>query len=167
MDSSQFKNNLINIQDNMRSLAISLTSNVDDAEDLVQETSLRVLNNKEKFKDNVNFKGWVLTVMRNMFINNYHRVVRSQTIIDANADPYNQSVLDDGTLPTPDSTMDYKEISKAIDLLPEAMRIPFTMYVSGYKYNEISDALDLPLGTVKSRIFFARKELQEKLKNFL
>lgn len=167
MNTIQFQKNLLGIQDNMRSLALSLTSNMDDAEDLIQETSLRVLKNKDKFTDNVNFKGWVLTVMRNMFINNYHRIARSQTIIDSNADPYNQPVLNEGALQSPDSSMDYKEISKAIEDLPDSLREPFTMYVSGYKYNEISETLDLPLGTVKSRIFFARKELQSKLKSFL
>ncbi|MDY6122034.1 MAG: RNA polymerase sigma factor [Porphyromonas sp.] len=167
MNTLQFQDKLLSLQDNMRNFALSLTANVEDAEDLMQDTTLRVLNNKDKFKDNINFKGWVLTVMRNIFINNYHKVVRMQTVIDDNVDPYNVPVLGEGGENTPEGAMDLSEITMAIEELPNTLKEPFSMYVSGYKYNEIADTLDLPLGTVKSRIFFARKELQPKLKHFL
>ena len=125
-----------------------------------------MLNNQEKFVDNVNFKGWVLTVMRNIFINNYHKVVRTQTIVDSSADLYNLNVTSDSGFDSPDSSYQIQEISKAIEQLNDDLRVPFSMFVTGYKYHEIAEKLDLPLGTIKSRIFFARQELQKVLKDF-
>ncbi len=160
MTSTQFSDTLLGLQDNMRSFALSLTSDYDDAQDLIQDTTLRILKNRDKFVDNVNFKGWVLTVMRNIFINNYHKSVRTQNIIDSSVDAYNLTVLSEGTT---DSPVRLKEIYSSIDKLSDLLRIPFKMYIAGYKYNEIADKLDVPLGTIKSRIFLARKELQKTL----
>lgn len=147
--------------------ALTLTTDRDDAQDLLQETSLKVLDNYEKYADNRNFKGWVLTVMRNIFINNYHKVVRTQTIVDPNVDLYNLDVINDSGFDTPDGSYQIQEISQAIDSLNEELKIPFSMYVSGYQYNEIAETLDVPLGTVKSRIFFARHELKKQLQDFV
>lgn len=166
MNARQFQKNLLGIQDNMMNFALMLTANRDDAQDLMQDTTLKVLGNQEKFVDNVNFKGWVMTVMRNLFINNYHKLVRSQTVIDQSVDLYNIDVLSDSGSDTPDGSYQMHEITQAIDGLNNDLRIPFTMYLSGYKYNEISEKLDMPLGTVKSRIFFARQVLQTLLKDF-
>ena len=146
MNSVQFREKLLSLQDNMRNFALTLTANRDDAEDLLQDTTLRVLHNEDKFVDNVNFKGWVLTVMRNIFINNYHKLVRSQTVIDPNSDPYNVPLLNEGGEDTPDGTMTIKEITAAIASLNETLKQPFSMYVSGYKYNEISETLGIPHG---------------------
>lgn len=165
MNALQFQKKLLSLQENMMHFALSLTANRDDAQDLMQDTTLKVLDNQEKFVDNINFKGWVLTVMRNIFINNYHKVVRSQTVIDQGVDLYNLDVMNDSGFNTPEGTYQIQEITKAIGLLNKELRIPFSMYLSGYKYNEIAEKLGLPLGTVKSRIFFARKELQKELKD--
>ncbi|KGN76270.1 RNA polymerase sigma70 [Porphyromonas macacae] len=167
MNASQFQKDLLGMQDYMRNFALSLTADITDAEDLVQDTSLKVLSNRDKFIDNVNFKGWVLTIMRNIFINNYHKIVRSQSIIDAGTDLYNVPILNEGGHTTPEGSMDIKEITAAIESLSDTLKEPFSMYISGYKYNEIAEALDIPLGTVKSRIFFARRELQEQLNDML
>src|SRR5574344_2859267 len=96
MNALQFQKKLLGMQENMMNFALMLTANRDDAQDLMQDTTLKVLDNQEKFVDNINFKGWVLTVMRNIFINNYHKLVRTQTIIDGNADPYNQALPNAG-----------------------------------------------------------------------
>lgn len=146
--------------------ALMLTANREDAQDLLQETSLKVLDNREKYVDNRNFKGWVLTVMRNIFINNYHRVLRTQTVVEQDVDLYNLHVTNDSSFDTPDGTCQLQEITGAIDALNEELKAPFSMYVSGYRYHEIAEALHIPLGTVKSRIFFARQELKTKLKDF-
>ena len=74
MNALQFKKNLLGMQENMMNFALMLTANREDAQDLMQDTTLKVLDNQEKFIDNVNFKGWVLTIMRNIFINNYHKI---------------------------------------------------------------------------------------------
>jgi len=165
MDTSYFRNKLLGLQDYMMNFALTLTADREDAMDLTQETSLRVLDNLEKYTDNRNFKGWVLTVMRNIFINNYHKLVRTQSFIDPNVDAYNVPLLSEGGHNTPEGSMDIKEITGAIAELQPSLKEPFSMFVAGYKYNEIADTLGIPLGTVKSRIFFARQELQKKLRD--
>lgn len=165
-DSTSFINKLLGLQGNLMSFAYQLTSNREAAEDLVQDTTLKVLDNEEKYVDNVNFKGWVMTIMRNIFINNYRRQVRSATIIDTTEDLYHINISQESGLETPEGTFATKEIAKAINEFTDDYRVPFSMYVAGYKYSEIADHMHLPLGTVKSRIFFARKRLQETLKDF-
>ena len=95
MNGIQFQQKLLSLQENMMNFALMLTANRDDAQDLLQDTTLKVLDNQDKFVDNVNFKGWVLTVMRNIFINNYHKIVRVQTVVDSSADLYNLDVVND------------------------------------------------------------------------
>ena len=163
MDTSYFRNKLLGLQDYMMNFALTLTADREDAMDLTQETSLRVLDNLEKYTDNRNFKGWVLTVMRNIFINNYRRVLRSQTVVEQDIDLYHLEATTESSIETPESACRLQEITNAIGELNDELRVPFTMYVSGYRYNEIADALGIPLGTVKSRIFFARQALKTKI----
>ena len=166
MNALQFQQKLMSLQENMMNFALQLTSNHLDAEDLVQDTTIKVIDNQEKFVDNVNFKGWVLTIMRNIFINNYHKVARTHTYVDPHADIYNLDIVVDSGIHSPEGTLQLKEITKAINALNDELKIPFSMFLSGYKYHEIAEKLDLPLGTVKSRIFFARQELQQQLRDF-
>ena len=166
MNTLKFQDRLLDLQDNLLNFAYMLTSNREEAKDLLQDTTLKALDNEDKYIDNVNFKGWVLTVMRNIFINNYHKIVRTQTIVDQGVDLYNLDVTNESGFDSPDSSFQIQEISKAIEQLNEDLKVPFSMYISGYKYNEIAEKLNLPLGTVKSRIFFARQELQKTLKDY-
>lgn len=161
-----FKKRLLGLQSNLMNFAYQLTSNREAAEDLVQDTTLKVLDNEEKYVDNVNFKGWVMTIMRNIFINNYRRQVRSATLIDTTEDLYHLNISQESGFATPEGTYATKEISEAISEFTDDYRIPFSMYVAGYKYSEIAEHMNLPLGTVKSRIFFARKRLQQTLKDY-
>ena len=158
--SASFKDKLMSLQSNLLNFAFMLTSNRDDAYDLLQDTTLKALDNEEKFVDNTNFKGWVFTIMRNIFINNYRRTVRSATVIDQTEDLYHLNISQDSGLAAPEGSVSVTEITAAIRSFADEYRIPFTMHVQGYKYNEIAEKMDLPLGTVKSRIFFARKRLQ-------
>lgn len=167
MNTILFQKKLLSLQENMMNFALQLTANREDAQDLLQDTTLKVLDNQDKYVDNVNFKGWVLTVMRNLFINNYHKVVRTQSILDQNADLYNLDIMNESGFNSPDASYQLGEINQAIENLTDDLRVPFSLYLSGYKYQEISDRLSLPLGTIKSRIYFARKELQDKLKAFV
>ena len=163
MTAIQFQKKILGIQKNMYSFAIMLTSNRYDAEDLLQETTLKVLYNRDKYIDNVNFKGWVLTIMRNIFINNYRRELRNQIVIDQTGDLLKLNIPENSKWENPEETVAIKEIKYIINSLGDDLKIPFSMYLDGYKYSEISDKLALPLGTVKSRIFFARRELQRNL----
>ncbi len=165
MNATQFQKKILDIQSNMFNFAMMLTANKDDAQDLLQDTTLKALDNQDKYVDNINFKGWVLTIMRNIFINNYRKVVRSQTVIDKTEDLYHLNLSQDSGFDTPEGAYTIKEINQTINALSNDLKIPFSMFLAGYKYNEIAEKLNLPLGTVKSRIFFARQELQDVLKN--
>ncbi|MBD5365710.1 MAG: RNA polymerase sigma factor [Muribaculaceae bacterium] len=166
MSSKNFQTKLLDLQSNLLNFAYLLTNNRDDAYDLLQDTTLKALDNEEKYVDNVNFKGWVFTIMRNIFINNYRKVVRSATIIDQTEDLYHLNLPQDSGIDTPEGSVAVKEITEAINSFSDDYRIPFSMHVAGYKYNEIADKMGLPLGTVKSRIFFARQKLQGMLVDY-
>lgn len=161
-----FEEKLLTLQSNMLNFAYMLTSNRDDAYDLLQDTTLKVLDNEEKYVDNTNFKGWVFTIMRNIFINNYRKITREATIVDQTEDLYHLNISQDSGLETPEGGIAVDEITRAINSFSDEYRIPFSMHVSGYKYSEIAEKMDLPLGTVKSRIFSARQRLQDILKDY-
>lgn len=154
------------MQGNLLSFALKLTLNRDEAQDLVQDTTLKALNNEEKFVDNTNFKGWMLTIMRNIFINNYRKTARENTLVDNSDDLFHLNLPQDSGLDTPDGAFAVNEITSIISQFPEDFRQPFSMHIAGYKYEEISEILSMPLGTVKSRIFFTRKRLREILKDY-
>lgn len=154
------------MQDNLLNFAYKLTSNRDDAYDLLQDTTLKALDNEDKYADNTNFKGWVFTIMRNLFINNYRRNARAATIVDTTDNLYHLNLSQDSGLESPEDSYGAKEITSAIAEFSDEYRIPFSMHVAGYKYSEIAEEMDLPLGTVKSRIFFARKKLQERFASY-
>ena len=166
MRTTAFQENLMNLQDNLFNFAYKLTSNRDDAYDLLQDTTLKALDNEEKYAENTNFKGWVFTIMRNIFINNYRRNVRSATVVDQTEDLYHLNLSQDSGFATPEGSYGAAEITEAINEFSDEYRIPFSMHVAGYKYGEIAEKMNLPLGTVKSRIFFARKKLQTRFADY-
>lgn len=166
MSRNDFQKRLLSIQSNLLNFAIVLTSNRDDAYDLLQDTTLKALDNEDKYAANSNFKGWVFTIMRNIFINKYRRMVRSATVIDHSDDLYQLNTPDSDNMPGPEDTLEEKEITAVINSFPDGYRVPFTMYVAGYKYGEIADTMGLPLGTIKSRIFYARRYLQQRLSDY-
>lgn len=166
MSSKTFRAKLLAVQDNLLNFAYLLTSNHDDAYDLLQDTTLKVLDNEEKYVENTNFKGWVFTIMRNIFINNYRKMVRSNTVVDRTDDLYHLSLPQNSGFETPEGAITTKEINRLIDSFTDDLRIPFSMHLAGYKYQEIADQTGIPLGTIKSRIFFARKKLQTELKDY-
>lgn len=165
MASKSFINNLTALQANLLNFAYMLTSNRDDAYDLLQDTMVKALDNEEKYAEGTNFKGWVFTIMRNNFINNYRRGVRSATIIDTTDNLYLLN-LGDNCVESPEESYGATEIGKAINEFSDEYRIPFSMHVAGYKYNEIAEKINVPLGTVKSRIFFARRKLQARFADY-
>ena len=166
MTTASFTQNLLNVQADLRNFAFKLTADYEDANDLLQETTLKALDNEDKYTDETNFRGWMYTIMRNLFINNYRKTVRDQTYVDRTD---NQYYLNSGVDVEGDSTegaYDAKEMRRIVNSLPKEYRLPFSMFVAGFKYREIAEPLHLPLGTVKSRIFFSRQKLQEALKDF-
>ena len=161
-----FRKNLLEIQSDLQRFAFKLTGDKEEANDLLQDTSLKALENMDKYTPNTNFKGWVYTIMRNIFINNYRKVVSEQTYVDRSE---NLHSIDSAQLAkdyVTENNYDNKELRRVVNSLPDTFRLPFSMFVSGFKYKEIADKLSLPLGTVKSRIFFTRRHLQEVLRDF-
>lgn len=161
-----FEERLVGLQGNLLNFAYQLTTDREQAEDLLQDTTLKALSNEDKYVDNVNFKGWIFTIMRNIFINNYRRGVRSATVVDTTDNLYHLNLSQDSGLDTPEESYSASEITDAINSFSDEYRIPFSMHVAGYKYNEIAEHMGLPLGTVKSRIFFARRRLQERFSDY-
>jgi len=146
----------------LNSFAYKLTKNSEDAADLYQETALRALKNKDKFKPGTNFKAWSFTIMKNIFINDYRKKMRKNTIIDSTDNMYfiNSGVQVQNHAET---NILMKELRKMVSSLEESLRIPFLKHYAGFKYQEIAEELELPLGTIKSRIFFARKALKNMI----
>lgn len=147
----------------LQPFAVSLTHNDDDAKDLVQETLYKAILNQEKFQDGTNVKAWLYTIMRNIFINNYRKLqkfrgVSTDTPQDFFLTKANKFAINQGI-----SNTALMEIKSAVNDLPEILRIAFELHYIGYKYQEIAETLDEPLGTIKSRIHFARKILMTKL----
>ena len=147
----------------LHSFAYNLTKNTEDAHDLYQETAYRAITNRDKFRPGTNFKAWLFTIMKNIFINDYRRRVKANTILDTTENLYyinsgRTSIGNSG-----ESNIMMRELENMIASLDDGIRVPFLMHYYGYKYQEIADHMQLPLGTVKSRIFFARKELKQQI----
>ena len=166
MTQIQFNNKLLSLQNKLLYYALSLTADRERANDLLQETMLKALTYREKFKQNTNFKAWVYTIMKNTFINDYRRKVKKNNTFDQSNSDLHLLFSKDKVYPAPDSFYSTKEIRSTIDGLDKDYKVPFKMFLEGYKYKEIAEQLELPLGTVKSRIFFTRKRLEKSLEEF-
>jgi RNA polymerase sigma-70 factor (ECF subfamily) len=166
MTQVQFNKELLGLKNKLHYYALSLTSDGERANDLLQETMLKALTYRDKFKQNTNFKAWVYTIMKNTFINDYRRKVKKNNTFDNSNGDLHLLFSKDRVYPAPDSFYSSKEIRASIDSLDDEYKIPFNMFLQGYKYKEIASELELPLGTVKSRIFFTRKKLEQSLHEF-
>lgn len=151
----------------LRKACWKFVTNEPDAQDLLQETVYKALKNRHRFKPGTNLAGWLYTILRNSHLTRYQNMKRRQTDKNLSLSEgfYNEaltfstsSVENHG--PTKVS-IDY--IWEKIEQLDDAFKTPFMMYFRGYKYLEIADKLNLPLGTVKNRIHIARKQLMEAL----
>ena len=166
MATLDFDQLLLNNTEFLKPFAVTLTRDNEVAKDLLQETMYRALANKEKYNVGTNIKAWLYTIMRNIFINDYRRKAKQNTIFDSTPNEfllnYNQVTASNAA----EGALKMKDIMQAIHKLPEIFRNPFMLYFEGYKYHEIADMLTEPLGTIKSRIHFARKPLKEQLSRY-
>lgn len=158
---STIHDQLADISNSLRAFSLKLTGNSADADDLYQDTALRIMANADKYREGTNFKAWAVTIMRNIFINNYRKKVRRGTILDQTPNNYYINSGDVTVSNEGESNAAYKELLKMVSSLPEEFKRPFWMAYKGYKYDEIAEELDAPLGTIKSRIFFARRKLRK------
>lgn len=166
MSTIEFNQQILSFRKPLEYFAYSLTHNEEDAQDLVQDTYMKAVAYRDKFREATNLKAWMYTIMKNTFINNYRRQVKSRTIIDQSEDLYFLSNAPDSRDKNPSSIYNHGEIRKSVNDLQDEYRIPFKMHNEGYKYKEIAEYLKLPIGTVKSRIFLARKKLMDVLSDY-
>lgn len=166
MSSLEFNQMLVNNADYLKPFAFTLTRDNESAKDLLQETLFRALSNKEKYNAGTNIKAWLYTIMRNIFINDYRKKGRQQTIFDSTPNDFLLNHNQTAVANAAEVNLKLKDIQASIHELPEIFKHPFVMYFEGYKYNEIAALLNEPLGTIKSRIHFARKLLKEQMNRF-
>ena len=166
MSAAEFNELLLSNADPLRPFAVSLTHDPEIAKDLFQETLYKALANQDKYSTGTNIKAWLFTIMRNIFINNYRRKTKQRKIFDNGV---NRALINTGKIIISnggENSLQLKEIHKATYQLPQIFKIPFLLYFEGYRYHEISESLNEPLGTIKSRIHFARKLLKEQLSRY-
>lgn len=166
MSIAEFNGLLLNNSDQLKPFALTLTRDNESAMDLMQETMLRALLNKEKYNVGTNIKAWLYTIMRNIFINDYRKAKRYPVVKDETP---NEMWLNSRQVTVSNSAetgIALKEIRDRISKLPRIFREPFLLYYDGYKYNEIAVLYEEPLGTIKSRIHFARKILKQQLNRY-
>jgi RNA polymerase sigma-70 factor (ECF subfamily) len=166
MSTIEFNNQVLNFKSALGYFALSLTCNSEDAKDLLQDTLVKAIVYKDKFTDTTNLKAWLYTIMKNTFINNYRKSVKVNKIVDNTKDLYFMNIPQNSGVSSPVAQISIKDINNAIDGLGEDLKVPFKLFFEGYKYKEIADRFDLPIGTVKSRIYLARKQLILELKDF-
>jgi RNA polymerase sigma-70 factor (ECF subfamily) len=164
---SEFEKKLEVLQPTLKNYALQLSKNMDDANDLVQETLMKAIIYSSKFKKGTNLKGWLFTIMRNSFINNYRRITKRNTFMDTQDE---QFIIDNAKTFNAHNNGESKfikqDLSNAIDSLPDDLRITFEMNTLGYKYHEIAEKIGIPIGTIKTRIFVARRRLRSQLSEY-
>ncbi len=164
MSTIEFSTQFDRLRRTLFSFALNLTKDEESARDLVQETAFKAFKYRDRYEPQTNLRAWLMTIMRNSFINEYRKRKRRQTLNDNTSNDYlldsgHQSVSNQG-----ESTVMQEEIIKVVNTLEDWARIPFLMHFQGFKYEEIADELEVPLGTIKSRIFFARQKLQAQMR---
>ncbi|MDR2009108.1 MAG: sigma-70 family RNA polymerase sigma factor [Bacteroidales bacterium] len=165
MNTQEFNTKLLSFEDSLNYFALSLTRDTEDAKDLVQETFLKAIQYQDKYTADNNIKAWLFTILRNTYLNQVTKLSSKNTVNDETEDEYilKNTMFDNENAET---TINTQNIRETISELDEEYRIPFQMFVDGYKYKEIAEEINLPIGTVKSRIFFARRTLMENLQDF-
>lgn len=163
MSTAVFNEMLLSNADFLKPFAINLTRDTEAANDLYQETLYKALANQEKYRAGTNIRAWLFTIMRNIFINDYRRKSKHRVIFDSTPNEFLLNQPTSTVSNNAESGLRLKEIQGVLHNLPEIFKTPFLLYFEGYKYQEIADALGEPLGTIKSRIHFARKLLKEQV----
>ncbi len=166
MTTLEFGNSVEKLHSSLKPFALRLTKDREDADDLLQETMLKAYTNRNKFTNGTNLKAWLYTIMKNTFITNYQKLNRRNTFIDTTENLYYINSTESITENLALSSFILQDIMKAMNRLNNVYSTPFMMYFKGYKYYEIADILQIPIGTVKNRIHIARKQLKEILKTY-
>jgi RNA polymerase sigma factor (sigma-70 family) len=163
MTVAKFQSNYDQVKDVLFGFALKLTHNQEDAKDLVQETAVRAYVNRDKFKVGTNFKGWATTIMRNLFINQYRKKKKRKHVNESLDNMLFALENKNAISNTGETNMAVENILGMLDEVGEKYSVPFLMFFNGYEYQEIAEHLDIPMGTVKSRLFFVRKKMKKKI----
>ena len=163
MTAIEFTHQVASLRPTLRLFTRRFTTDREESLDLVQDTILKALTYRDKFREDTNLKGWLFTIMRNTYINNYRKAQRARTQRDDIKELYYLNVEDTHTFNKPESSVEFKEMWRNVNDVKDELLVPFKMYTTGYKYHEIAQHLNIPIGTVKNRIFHARKEIQKRL----
>ncbi len=166
MSTLEFNELLVSYKSPLHFFALKLTADEEEAKDLLQETMLKAITYRDKLLTKSSIKGWLYTIMKNTFINQYRRGSKFNQIMDKMQAQSYVSTSSSNVSVAPDKKINVLNMEEAIDSLSDDYRIPFRMKLEGYKYKEIGDEMGIPIGTVKSRIFLARKQLMSKLPEF-
>ena len=160
-----FNFELCRYRENLWSFAMSYTHNVEDADDLVQDTFLKALRYAKNFKTGTNLKAWLFMILKNTFLNSYRKRKLIKKILDDQRDlSFHSGIRGTQNLALSKCIMD--DIHQVLKNLQPQYSDPFMRYFEGYKYHEIAKALNIPIGTVKTRIHIARGNLKSKLKMY-
>ncbi|WP_090609140.1 RNA polymerase sigma factor [Parapedobacter koreensis] len=162
---TRFEFNTLVVQhtESLRGYALHFTRDDEDANDLVQDTVLKAVTYHGKFKEGTNLKGWLYTIMKNTFINNYRRFVKTNALVSQSTEIPSAHLAHSAATNAGESKFIMEDIKDAMTRLADEYYIPFSMYFEGYKYHEISDHLQIPIGTVKTRIHVARRIMKKAL----
>lgn len=165
MSNDSFIEQFQSLRGPLRSFAYKLVQNNEDANDLYQETAFRAFKNVSKFIPGTNLKAWLITIMKNTFINQYRKKCMARTILDPTNTIFYINSGSSAIVNDAESNIMMEELMAILNELDVSLRVPFEMYYVGHKYQEIADILNMPLGSVKSNIFYARKELKAKIES--
>lgn len=166
MSKTELSSIIVSHESFLYQLALKLTKSAEDSNDLLQETYYKAIKNSDKFKEGTNIKGWLYTIMKNTFINAYRKKKNQNTFVDETENKYFLNLKESEKTVETDAAVDHEYIMKQINSVDRTYVETFMMYYNGYKYEEIAEIMDIPLGTVKSRIFLARKKMMNKLKDY-
>jgi len=160
-----FHQSVLTASQALESFALRFTKDEEGAKDLIQDTILKALSNEDKFKPNTNLRAWMYTIMRNIYINQYRKKHKRKTVIETTDDSYHlESRVT--TVNTAGSKLVMDDVFEAIDNLSVKLQRPLLMTYEGFSQQEIAEELGIPVGTVKSRIFLARKKLMTQLQDY-
>jgi len=159
-----FDSLIVEYRPKLKAYAMNFTRDEDDADDLIQDTLLKAYTYFANFKPGTNFRGWLFTIMKNTFINNYRRNARSKTLITKEENISSNNLILSATRNNGELKFINQDICKALKTLPPHLYDPFIRYFEGYKYHEVAEEYGMPVGTVKTRIHHARIHLKKYLK---
>jgi RNA polymerase sigma-70 factor (ECF subfamily) len=164
---ARFEREMLPHLDALYRVALRLTRSAADADDLVQETMLKAFRGFDGFTPGTNAKGWLLTILRHAFINEYRRRSRHPETMDLDTAEAIGALPEEGLAPSGDRFFERivdEALLRAVDDLPEAFREAVVLSdIEGLNYQETADVLGVPVGTVKSRLFRGRRLLKSRL----